>query len=59
MDGDLGKGEKMFGDGRVYKGSFKNGKMEGKGVVTYPNGHEYSGYFRENRREGIGKMKTQ
>ncbi len=37
---------KRFGDKdthRVYKGEWKNEKLNGLGVMTYPDGHKYVG----------------
>jgi hypothetical protein len=33
-----GEGVFSWNDGRVYKGSFINGKMHGEGMLTFKNG---------------------
>ena len=38
----------------MYKGTWKNGKMNGKGIMTYIDGAKYEGEFVEGKREGKG-----
>lgn len=40
-----GEGEAHFKDGRVYKGTFANGKLQGNGYFVYDNGDTFSGSF--------------
>lgn len=48
-----------FSTGEVYKGTVKNGKMDGKGTLTYPDGNKISGSFKENKlKEGIMTIDT-
>jgi len=32
----------------MYKGDFKNGKMDGKGRIKYPDGQIFKGEFKSN-----------
>ena len=42
-------GELTFSDGRMYKGPFKRGRMEGDNATfIYPNGDTYTGSFYDN-----------
>ena len=52
-----GKVWKGFGDKdthRVYKGEWKNEKLNGLGVMTYPDGHKYVGEWKNGKRNGQG-----
>lgn len=40
-----GEGEAHFKDGRVYKGTFVDGKLQGNGYFIYDNGDTFSGSF--------------
>ena len=40
--------------GNVYKGYFKDDKMEGYGEYMYYDGNKYIGEFKDNKLEGIG-----
>lgn len=40
-----GEGEAHFKDGRVYKGTFADGKLQGNGYFVYDNGDTFSGSF--------------
>lgn len=42
----LGNGELFFEDGKVYKGQFSHGKMDGKGCLHFKNGDIFEGYFK-------------
>ena len=54
-----GEGERVFGDGRVYKGAFKRGEPEGKGQMVTVNGEStYEGDFIAGKRHGFGKLYT-
>lgn len=45
-----GIGEASFSDGRLYKGPFVHGKMEGDDVTfTYDNGDTFNGSFKNNQ----------
>lgn len=44
-----GSGTATFGDGRIYKGTFKDGNLEGDNVhFTFPNGDRFDGAFKNN-----------
>ena len=48
---------KGFGDKvthRVYKGEWKNEKLNGLGVMTYPDGHKYVGEWKNGKYNGQG-----
>jgi len=48
---------KRFGDKdthRVYKGEWKNEKLNGLGVMTYPDGGKYVGRWKDDKRNGQG-----
>lgn len=50
-----GSGEVMFVNGDRFKGSFKDGRIDGKGFwVSGSSGNTYSGNWRDGRREGSG-----
>jgi len=52
---------KRFGDKdthRVYKGEWKNEKLNGLGVMTYPDGHKYVGEFKNGKQHGQGIFTT-
>ncbi|XP_053099108.1 MORN repeat-containing protein 2 isoform X4 [Hemicordylus capensis] len=41
-------------DGIIYKGNWKNDKMNGLGRVEYPSGAVYEGDFKNNMLHGVG-----
>lgn len=41
-------------DGRFYKGSWKDNKMDGKGVFTWPDGRKYDGEYFQDLKHGMG-----
>ncbi len=41
-----GQGTYSWADGRRYKGSWENNKMEGYGVFTWKDGRIYEGEFK-------------
>ena len=47
------KGGKPFS---TYKGTMKEGKINGQGEVTYATGDRYMGQFKDGKRNGKGKM---
>ena len=50
---------KRFGDKdthRVYKGEWKNEKLNGLGVMTYPDGHKYVGEWKNGKVHGQGEF---
>ena len=65
MIGDNHKGETLYGWGNtlpyvwkgfgnketqlVYKGEWKNEKLNGLGVMTYPDGHKYVGGWKDGK----------
>jgi hypothetical protein len=50
-----GKGKKMWSDGSVYVGEYKDGYRTGKGEHLYANGTKYIGIFFEGLSEGKGQ----
>ena len=50
-----GKGKKVWSNGRVYIGDFKNGLRDGNGINEI-NGHRYEGDWKEGKLNGQGKM---
>ena len=38
-----GSGEFLWGDGRKYKGEFKNDLKQGYGILEFPDGRKYQG----------------
>ena len=60
-----GKGKKVFANGDIYEGNFKNGKLDGFGIfisaIKDSKGVEisakiYEGEWRNNKKEGKGKL---
>ena len=49
-----GKGRKVYRDGMIEEGYWKNGKLNGKGRAIHPNGNYYEGMFVDGLREGFG-----
>lgn len=43
-----------YADGRLYEGSFKNGKPFGKGVKIWPDGRKYDGHWKNGMPAGLG-----
>ena len=50
-----GYGKLYFPDGTIYKGFFRNNKMEGRGRLLSINGYIYEGDFKNNLSNGYGK----
>ena len=53
-----GKGRQVTLKGRVYLGTFKNGKPEGSGEVTWSDGRYYRGPFVRGKPHGEGVLVT-
>ena len=59
-----GYGEYYWYNGKVYKGNWVNGKMEGQGTLSY-DGKEYVGItsdrylgeFKNDKKDGFGELK--
>ena len=51
-----GKGKINLKDGRIYEGTFVNGKLEGKGNYINNKGDKYIGNFTEGILNGKGKI---
>ena len=49
-----GYGEFTWGDGRTYKGMYKEDRKHGRGVFTWPDGRRYDGEWVEGKQHGIG-----
>lgn len=49
-----GKGVMEYGDGAVYEGEFKQGRLDGTGVLKKPNGELRRGAFVNGAQEGSG-----
>lgn len=43
-----------WSDGREYRGSWKNNKMEGQGIFQWPDGRQYEGNYVDDKKEGHG-----
>jgi len=43
-----------WSDGRIYKGEWKNNKMEGTGEFKWPDGRKYEGQYVDDKKEGDG-----
>ena len=41
-----------WGDGRLYYGQFRDGKMDGEGTFRFVNGDKYIGKFKDDKMEG-------
>ena len=50
-----GFGKLFFPDGSIYKGFFRNNKMEGRGRLLNKNGFVYEGEFKNGLSNGYGK----
>ena len=50
-----GFGKYLLNDGRIYLGSFKNGKENGYGKMRFEEGDEYKGQWRDEKQDGFGK----
>ncbi|MCY1669020.1 hypothetical protein [Rhizobium sp. SL86] len=49
-----GQGVYLHRAGASYRGSWKNGLMDGHGRLQLPNGDEYAGFFQSGKRHGNG-----
>ena len=49
-----GVGTEAFDDGKVFMGSFRNGRKHGDGLMTYPNQKQYRGGWLRNKKHGVG-----
>ena len=49
-----GEGEYTWSDGRSYKGSWKNNKMNGTGLYKWPDGRKYEGEYENDMKHGKG-----
>ncbi len=47
---------KMYSDGSMYVGQYKDGKPNGQGTYTRPNGSQYVGQYKNGKRNGQGTM---
>lgn len=52
-----GAGVFHWGDGSVFKGTFKADKRHGYGVLTTADGQEYSGTWDRDVKHGQGTLK--
>ena len=48
--------KKVYIDGRLYVGEFKDGKRNGTGTYTMPNGEKYVGEFKDGKENGTGTL---
>lgn len=40
----------------MYKGEWKNNKMDGNGEFTWPDGRKYIGSYVEDKKHGYGEF---
>ena len=52
-----GFGTKVFNDGSIYSGDWKDGLQNGKGELKWANGDVYFGDFQNGFRHGRGTLK--
>lgn len=52
-----GFGTLKYTDGRIYEGSFCQGRIIGRGKLRYPDGQIYVGDFYNDVPEGTGILK--
>lgn len=53
----IDEGKKVYDDGNIYEGEFRDGMCHGKGVLKFKqSGNVYDGQFKEGFMHGIGKM---
>jgi hypothetical protein len=52
-----GYGISTYGDGRVYRGEFKDNYMNGYGLMRYQNNDEYDGQWKNDQKHGEGVVK--
>ena len=50
-----GEGKYVWGDGRIYIGSYKNDKKHGFGKYSWVDGRKYIGYWENGKQNGYGK----
>lgn len=50
-----GEGKYIWGDGRVYEGSYKNDKKHGFGKYCWVDGRKYIGFWENGKQNGYGK----
>lgn len=51
-----GTGKYTYGDGSVYKGTFRKGKPSGEGILNYASGNVYEGQWKNHAPNGEGTM---
>ncbi len=49
-----GQGIRIYENGIIYTGKFKESKLDGQGTIIYPNGNSFSGFFKDNNFNGQG-----
>jgi len=49
-----GKGTRVYPDGSIYTGQFKDGKREGQGSLSWPDGIHFTGQWRSDKKHGYG-----
>jgi hypothetical protein len=50
-----GEGKYIWGDGRIYIGSYKNDKKHGFGKYMWADGRKYIGFWENGKQNGYGK----
>jgi len=50
-----GEGKYIWGDGRIYIGSYKNDKKHGYGKYLWADGRKYLGFWENGKQNGYGK----
>jgi len=49
-----GLGTMIYDDGRIFTGSWNNGKWHGSGIASFANGDKFDGTYDLDRRHGFG-----
>ena len=47
-------GEYTWPDGRSFKGTWSNNKMNGRGVFVWKDGRKYEGEYYDDKKQGQG-----
>lgn len=50
-----GHGKILYASGKVFEGTFHEGRRHGSGVMTYSNGNSYHGVWNRDIKQGGGR----